>query len=260
VSTEAVLRATVVAEARSHVGDAQYRDSAVKPHWPPAQFDCSTFAHWCWSKVGVDIDQADADDTWPQARPKRWRKYPGYTMTQLAALKRVDAAIKFADIEPGDLLYYSGALGGVGGSGHHVTMYIGNGRVVHAAGTAYGVIISPVVGPGQIGHGGKKLVGVASPIVLARQLGLVTTAPTGGTGTSVGAKPGKHSRKPTKGRTVLTAATYQRRAPREDAPPVRTRPKGWRFRYVRVVKKNGRTWLVTRFGSYYKAANTERGA
>jgi hypothetical protein len=253
VSTEAVLRATVVAEARSRVGSS-YRDSAVKPHWPPGQFDCSTFAHWCWSKVGVDIDKATKDTTdWPQPRPKPWKKYPGYTMTQLAALKAAGATVRFDDVRPGDLLYYTGP------AGHHVTMYIGGGKVVHAAGTPYGVIISPVVGPGQIGHGGKRLVGVVSPIVLARKLGLVTTGG-GGQGTSTGGKPPKHAAKPTRGKTTLIADTYQRRAPKKNARWIRVRRKGWSFSYVRVVKGDGVTWLVTRWGSYYKAANTKRGA
>lgn len=65
--------------------------------------------------------------------------------------------------------------------------------------------------------------------------------------------------KPTKGKTSLTEPTLQRRAPGEHAPHGKLRPKGWTFRYVRVVGKGQDTYLVTRFGSYYKAANTTRG-
>jgi hypothetical protein len=177
VTTAKALRAVVVDEATRWLG-ADYRDSSVPRHWPPQQFDCSTFTHWCWSKAGLDIDQAKRDGTWPQKRPLFWRKYPGYTMAQVAALKGAGCAVRFDDIEPGDLLYYSGVAAGVGSSGHHVVMYVGNGRIIHAAGTAYGVIESNVVPPGVIGHGGKVFIGAYSPVVLAERLGLLTVPTT----------------------------------------------------------------------------------
>ena len=66
--------------------------------------------------------------------------------------------------------------------------------------------------------------------------------------------------KPTKGRTTLTEDTWQRKAPAEHAKRGKLRRKGWSFRFVRVVKNASGTYLVTRFGSYYKAENTKRGA
>jgi hypothetical protein len=66
--------------------------------------------------------------------------------------------------------------------------------------------------------------------------------------------------KPTKGRTTLTEDTWQRKAPAEHAKRGKLRRKGWTFGYSRVVKNASGTYLVTRFGSYYKAENTTRGA
>lgn len=166
MATEGQIRSAIVHEARKRLGSL-YRDSSVRTNWPPDQFDCSVFAHWLWSMAGVDIDKAKRDTTWPQPEPKRWSKYPGYTLTQVAALRRAGCEIPFSKIEPGDLLYYSS------GSSHHVVVYVGDGKVIHAAGHAYGVILSPVVGPGKVGHGGKRLIGCFSPIVLARALGVV---------------------------------------------------------------------------------------
>lgn len=45
--------------------------------------------------------------------------------------------VSLSDIQPGDLLFYYG-----GGSIGHVTMYIGNGKVVHASSPSTGIIIS----------------------------------------------------------------------------------------------------------------------
>jgi cell wall-associated NlpC family hydrolase len=46
--------------------------------------------------------------------------------------------ISVDDVEPGDLLFYTDDEGGYG----HVTMYIGNGQVVHASTPSTGIIIS----------------------------------------------------------------------------------------------------------------------
>lgn len=174
VTTELQMRALVVAEARKNLGH-DYRDSSVPRHWPPAQFDCSTFTHWVWSKAGLDIDRARLDNTWPQKRPLLWRKYPGYTMAQVEALRGAGCRINFDDAEPGDVSFYSGGTAGVGSSGHHVVLHSDRaGRIIHAAGTAYGVIESDAVPPGVVGHGGKTHIGTYSPIILAASLGLIS--------------------------------------------------------------------------------------
>lgn len=91
-------------------------------------------------------------------------------MTQLNACRRLGAEIDFKDVQVGDALYYADVTGK---PYFHVTIYAGDGEVVHAAGTAYGVIRSSVVGPGQVGHGNKKLVGVISLGKVAEALGVL---------------------------------------------------------------------------------------
>lgn len=172
MTTEAQFRRIIVEEGLSKVGHL-YRDSSVPTNWPPEQFDCSVFTHWCASKAGINIDSGGLSNSWPQPEPSPWRKYPGYTGTQKAVAKAKGAVIPFSAIKPGDFLYYDKPGGG------HVVIYIGNGKIVHAAGHAYGVIISPVVPPGVVGHGGKTLTMCVSSTKLARACGFKfdTTAP-----------------------------------------------------------------------------------
>jgi hypothetical protein len=107
--------------------------------------------------------------------------------------------------------------------------------------TGYGVIISPVVGPGQLGHGRKRLVSVASPIVVAASSASSPRRPrTGGHDTSTGGKPPKHG--PDSGRKTGRQHQAGRLTPRRHgtsdvAGAVRHRPQqrppeapahGWR--------------------------------
>ena len=163
--TEAQFRTLIVREALSHVG-AKYRDSAVPTNYPPEQFDCSVFTHWCASKAGLDIDLGRLDSSWPQSEPDPWRKYRGYTQDQKRTAKRLGSAVTWGEAKAGDFAYYDGPSGG------HVVVLLGDGKVVHAAGTAFGVIVSKAVGPNMRGHGGKTLTLVSSPTRLARAVGM----------------------------------------------------------------------------------------
>ena len=49
--------------------------------------------------------------------------------------------VPLSEAHPGDLVFY------FGGSVHHVGMYIGNAKMVHAANPGAGVMISDVLGP-----------------------------------------------------------------------------------------------------------------
>lgn len=165
--TESQFRNGLVATALNQVGHL-YRDSAVPTNWPPDQFDCSVFTHWVNEKYGVDIDEGDLyDGVWPRPEPRPWHKYPGYTGTQETAARRLGATIPYEDRKPGDRLYYKNPETGL----RHVTFFIGDGKVVHAAGTRYGVIVSPVVPPGVRGHGDKLLTMVVSATKFARAAG-----------------------------------------------------------------------------------------
>jgi cell wall-associated NlpC family hydrolase len=52
-----------------------------------------------------------------------------------SAGQEVEVSLK--TLRPGDLLFYAR-----GGTVNHVAIYIGNGKIVHAAGKSYGIIIS----------------------------------------------------------------------------------------------------------------------
>jgi hypothetical protein len=122
---------------------------------------------------GVDVDKGVQSSTaWPPAEPRPWHKYPGYTLTQQSIAKsKAGAVIPFSAIKPGDFLYYDKP------GQHHVVMFIGDGKVVHAAGTAFGVIVSPVVPPGARGFGGKTLTICVSSTKFARACGYVFVKP-----------------------------------------------------------------------------------
>jgi cell wall-associated NlpC family hydrolase len=50
----------------------------------------------------------------------------------------VGKKVSVSELLPGDLIFYAYSSGRV----HHVAMYIGNGRIVHAATTRQGIITS----------------------------------------------------------------------------------------------------------------------
>ena len=165
--TEASFRTRLIRRGLAQVGH-DYRDSSVPTNWPPEQFDCSVFINWLCHEQGFDADLGKLVDAtkWPEKKPRPWRKYRGYTGNQKETARRLGATIPFSEIKPGDFLYY-----GKPGA-YHVVMYIGDGKVVHAAGTAYGVIVSSVVRPGEIGHGGKTLELCVSSTKLAKAAGV----------------------------------------------------------------------------------------
>jgi cell wall-associated NlpC family hydrolase len=62
---------------------------------------------------------------------------PHYSRSQYAATRRVP----LSEARPGDLVFYFGR------GAHHVGLYIGNGKMVHAANPRSGVRIDNVLGP-----------------------------------------------------------------------------------------------------------------
>ena len=83
----------------------------------PSSFDCSGLTMTAWRQAGVSL--------------------PHYSYSQYSSTRR----ISLSDARPGDLVFFFG--GGV----HHVGMYIGNGKMVHAANPSAGVRIDAVLGP-----------------------------------------------------------------------------------------------------------------
>ncbi|MDO9486420.1 MAG: NlpC/P60 family protein [Actinomycetota bacterium] len=83
----------------------------------PSTFDCSGLTMTAWRQAGVSL--------------------PHYSYSQYSKVKK----ISLSQAKPGDLVFY------FGGSVHHVGMYIGGGKMVHAANPGDGVIITSVLGP-----------------------------------------------------------------------------------------------------------------
>ena len=92
----------------------QVGDRYVAAQAGPSSFDCSGLTLAAWRQAGVSL--------------------PHLSYSQYARTKH----IPLSQIKPGDLLFY------FGGSVHHVSMYIGGGRMVHAANPGDGVIITSI--------------------------------------------------------------------------------------------------------------------
>jgi cell wall-associated NlpC family hydrolase len=104
--------ARAVRYALSQVGDRYIAAQAG-----PNSFDCSGLTMAAWRQAGISL--------------------PHYSYAQYSKVRK----IPLSQAQPGDLVFY------FGGNVHHVGMYIGNGKMVHAANPRKGVIVTPVLGP-----------------------------------------------------------------------------------------------------------------
>ena len=109
----ALMRAAAVRLGKSKVGHAQYVAGGSGPH----SFDCSGFTSWVWRRSGKAI--------------------PRSSYGQYSGLKKISRS----QARPGDLVFFFG-LGS-----HHVGLYIGGGKMVHAANPERDVLISNIDGP-----------------------------------------------------------------------------------------------------------------
>jgi cell wall-associated NlpC family hydrolase len=83
----------------------------------PTTFDCSGLTMAAWRLAGISL--------------------PHYSYSQYSKSRK----ISLSQAKPGDLVFY------FGGSVHHVGMYIGGGKMVHAANPRDGVEVTAVLGP-----------------------------------------------------------------------------------------------------------------
>ena len=104
--------ARVIQYALSQVGD-RYVAAASGP----SSFDCSGLTMAAWRQAGVSL--------------------PHYSRSQYSITRR----IPLSQAQPGDLVFYFGS------GAHHVGLYIGNGKMVHAANPSSGVLVSDILGP-----------------------------------------------------------------------------------------------------------------
>jgi len=92
---------------------AQVGDAYVYGASGPDAYDCSGLTMMAWAQAGVSLPHSASGQQ-------------GY-----------GTPVSQSDLQPGDLVFYYSPV-------HHVGMYIGNGKVVHAANPSDGVEISPV--------------------------------------------------------------------------------------------------------------------
>ena len=97
----------VIGEAQSQLGKPYVFGSGPDT----SSFDCSDLIQWAYGKVGI--------------------KLPRTTFEQI----HVGRAVKWADLQPGDLIFPTG---------HHVVMYVGHGKVIAAPHTGTVVQYQPV--------------------------------------------------------------------------------------------------------------------
>lgn len=95
---------------------AQVGDRYVWSATGPSAFDCSGLTLMAYRQAGISL--------------------PHYSYAQYQRAKK----IPLSQARPGDLVFY------FGGSVRHVGMYIGNGKMVHAANPRTGVVISDILG------------------------------------------------------------------------------------------------------------------
>lgn len=97
-------------------------------------YDCSSLAFYSWQNAGVNIS------------------YNGMN-TAAAEAEGLDAAgrvVNYEYLQPGDLIFYSYEYNGRYKNISHVAIYVGDGYVVEAKGTDYGVTYNPVPSVGKI--------------------------------------------------------------------------------------------------------------
>ena len=103
-------------------GLSQVGDRYVAAAAGPSSFDCSGLTMSAWRQGGVSLAH--------------------YSYSQYQTSRK----IPLSQAEPGDLVFY------FGGSVHHVGLYIGGGKMVHAANPRDGVVITNVLAPWYARH------------------------------------------------------------------------------------------------------------
>ena len=118
VANVSLLRKRIAILGRGQVGDT-YRGGASGPN----AFDCSGLTRYVFKQVtGIDL--------------------PHYSGAQYKMARKISRK----NAQPGDLVFY------LRGSAHHVGLYLGNGKMVHAVGYGKKVRIRPIFGPWYTSH------------------------------------------------------------------------------------------------------------
>ncbi|HEV2782935.1 MAG TPA: NlpC/P60 family protein [Actinophytocola sp.] len=97
----------------------------------PNSFDCSGLTSYAYAQAGLTIPRSSRQQ---------------YT---------IGKPVAYGEWQPGDLLFYGGSAGSI----HHVAMYIGGGRIVHASTSGVPVKTDTVAGGGSDYFGAKRVAG-----------------------------------------------------------------------------------------------------
>jgi hypothetical protein len=133
VADSAELIAKAVSYALAQVGK-EYSLSAN----PPSSWDCSKLTTWAWSIATGGSGYSGGSI---QLTP--------YTYTQVNECVRIPGVSPSNEangLQQGDLLFY------FENNAHHVTMYIGNGQLVHASSPGVGVVTQDLWTPWNVQH------------------------------------------------------------------------------------------------------------
>ncbi|GAA3437775.1 C40 family peptidase [Kutzneria kofuensis] len=98
---------------------------------PNPGFDCSGLMLWSYAKAGIQLPRS------------------------AAAQYTVGKAVSLDALQPGDLIFYGSTASNI----HHVSMYVGAGKVVHAPTEGEVVKIVPIGNSGSDIFGAKRIVG-----------------------------------------------------------------------------------------------------
>ncbi|MGN0337869.1 MAG: NlpC/P60 family protein [Lachnospiraceae bacterium] len=104
-----------------------YRDSGD-------YYDCSSLAFYAWKAAGKNISYQGLNSAASEAQ----------------GLEAAGKVVSYSEMQPGDLIFYSYEINNRYKNISHVAIYIGNGKVVEAKGTNYGVIYGDVPNQGKI--------------------------------------------------------------------------------------------------------------
>ena len=97
-------------------------------------YDCSSLAYYSWKAAGIDISFGGATTASAEAQ----------------GLNEAGKTVTYDEMQPGDLIFYSYENNGRYLNITHVAIYVGNGKIVEARGTAYGVVYRDVPNIGSV--------------------------------------------------------------------------------------------------------------
>ena len=99
-------------------------------------YDCSSLAYYAWNYAGVNISYSGSYSAAAEAE----------------GLVNAGKEVEYADIKPGDLIFYSFCHNGRYDNISHVAIYAGNDKVVEAKSEEYGVVYGSIYSVGNIVH------------------------------------------------------------------------------------------------------------